>query len=67
MLPVKGGEVFLEKKNILINWRLTDCVEATYEQEASVNHFYDVITWDTKKNKRQILKITRKKKPGGKT
>ena len=36
-------------------------MKATYEQEASVNHFYDVITWDAQK------KINRKKKPAGKT
>ena len=40
-----------EKKKTFINWRLinsqfADCVGAAYEQEASVNHLHDVITWD---------------------
>ena len=45
------GLGFWENEKIFINWRLinslfVDCVGATYEQEASVNHLHDVITWD---------------------
>ena len=45
-VTVKGSEVFVG-----LTWRLitskslfVDCVEATYEQEAFVNHLLDIIT-----------------------
>ena len=37
-------------------------MEATYEQEASVNHFYDVITWDTQTKKKEQKKNFSKEK-----
>ena len=47
MLPSKEARFFVG-----LNWRLitsnslfVDCVEATYEKEAFVNHLLDVITW----------------------